>query len=128
MQQFFKKSAVMAILTVLCISGWSFAADEGANPPPPPGGLHLLMKYQMDNLMAEVMSEISEQDLETVQSELEKSDPFTLLQNYGLDESKFHSAMKEKMIELVNTVKSNGQITQVQAEEVIEDINTHSAP
>jgi hypothetical protein len=85
------------------------------------------MKYQMENLMVEVISGISKKEVETIQSDLENSDPKTLLESYGLDENKFHSAMNEKMIELVNTAKSNGQITQAQAEEVIEDINTHNA-
>ncbi|MDO9264943.1 MAG: hypothetical protein Q7U02_13325 [Desulfosalsimonadaceae bacterium] len=132
MKAFQKVSMMVVVVSVILVSGWAFASDPGfgdqhaqKNPPPPPNiGIHLLVKYEMDNMAVNVIAELTGQPVETIQASLAESDMRTLLEANVVNETLFRAAMKEKMLELVNEALANGRITQTQADEIIEKINT----
>ena len=132
MKAFQNVSMMVVVVSVVLVSGWAFAADPGfgdqhaqKNPPPPPNiGIHLLVKYEMDNMAINVIAGLTGQPVETIQASLAESDMRTLLEANVVNETLFRAAMKEKMLELVNEALANGRITQTQADDIIEKINT----
>ena len=134
MKAFQKVSMMVVVVSVIFVSGWAVASDQGfgdqqaqKNPPPPPdSGIHLLLKYEMDNMAVNVIAELAGQPVETIQASLAESDMRTLLDANVVDKTLFRAAMKLKMVELVNEAVTNGRITQAQADLVIEKINSQS--
>jgi hypothetical protein len=132
MRQFAKASMTVAVIMGIFISGWAFAAgpppmgQRGQTNPPPPkdDGIHLLMKYEMENIAVNVIAGLTGQAVENIQADLEDSDMQTLLETYSVDEALFRNAMKMKMLELVNEAVASGRITQVQADAIIARIST----
>ena len=117
------KKQVGMMIGVLALVGIAFSGPASAQvtgqPQPPrkhPG--HFLVRALHDNVVMEVLTEITGKDADTVKADMQTLRMRALLESYGIDGEAFHSAMDAKMAELVNDAVSCGLITKEQASEI----------
>ncbi len=133
------KPKLISIVVCFCImgAGVAFAEETGKKikrkycRPPKHGhpGLAMLMRFQHDNIAAQVISGITGQSLETITEELNDSHLPEVLETYGVEPETFRSAMDQKVIQLINDAAEAGRITEYQGTEIIYKIeNRPSCP
>ncbi|QTA86066.1 hypothetical protein [Desulfonema magnum] len=87
----------------------------------------LLGRYLHDNMLAEAISEMTGEAIETVMEKLKEQHPRALLEAYEIDPETFRSVMDGKTITLAEKAAGCGIITEEQAAEIVEKIQSHAA-
>ena len=88
-------------------------------------GLALLVKYQMDNLVVQALSEISGQSVEELEAKLQDQRMPDLLKDSGVDRKSFHSVMRAKINNLVKQATNSGSITPEQEKDILDKMERH---
>ena len=86
------------------------------------GGLMLLAKYQQKNLMVQVLSEMTGQSADAIESKLKDQRMRTVMQELNIDRQLFRSAMQAKVSQRVKEAAANGTITAEQEKEILEKL------
>jgi hypothetical protein len=81
-------------------------------------GLGLLMKYQLENLRIQVLSEMAGQPTEAINSKLKDQRMRAVLDELNIDRQAFRTAMQEKVNQLIKQAAETGAIT-VEQEKLI---------
>ena len=84
--------------------------------------LSLLTRYQVKNLAAQTLSEMSGQPVEVIKQKLSNESPRVVMQELNIDRDAFQSSMHEKIRTLVNQAEENGSITPEQEREILAKI------
>lgn len=101
-------------------SGFSLPHRTGFGHGPPKHAGHFLARALHENVVLEVLTEMTGKDAETVKADIQTLRMRALLESYGIDRESFRLEMDAKMTVLVNKAASCGLITEVQASEIIE--------
>jgi hypothetical protein len=89
-------------------------------------GLQLLAKYQQENLMVQVLSEMTEQSAEAIQVKLKGQRMRTVMQELNIDRQVFHNAMQAKVKERINQAAADRTITPEQEKEILAKMKNHA--
>ena len=84
--------------------------------------LALLSRYQLKNLAAETLAEMSGQSVGTINQKFENQQPRVVMQELNIDREAFRTLMQEKIKGLVKQATANGSITPVQEGEILAKI------
>lgn len=130
-----KKLQKIIILSVVLISGVAlFAVAFADGDPGFKGrgfgkhhgnrglGLALLTKYQVKNLAAQTLSEMSGQPVKEITQKFEKERPRAVMQELNINRETFRAAMQEKVKGLVKQAEENGSITLEQKNNILAKI------
>ncbi len=90
------------------------------------GGLLLLAKYQQRNLMVQVLSEMTGQSTEAINTKLKEQRIRALMQGLNIDRQAFRTAMKAKVNERIKQAVANGNITPEQQKDILEKMENRS--
>ena len=82
-------------------------------------GLSLLTKYQMQNLMAQTLAEMTGQPVDVINQKFETQRPRIVMQESSVDREKFRTAMQSKVKALVEQAAENGSITPEQKNDIL---------
>lgn len=81
--------------------------------------LALLARYQVKNLAAQTLSEMSGQSVEKINQKLENQRPRSVVQELDIDHEAFQNAMQGKIRGLVRQAAENGSITPDQEKTIL---------
>jgi hypothetical protein len=123
MKKMQKIVVVGALLINLSLLG---LANAAAPPYHRGGGPDVLGKYLMENQMAQVLSEITKQPVETMRLKLKGEHLRDVLHEYKIDPEAFHNAMSIRMAALVNGLEKTGYITSDQRKDIIEKMESRA--
>ena len=84
--------------------------------------LSLLTRYQVKNLAAQTLSELSGQPVEVIKQRLSNERPRVVMQDLSIDKEAFQNSMHEKIRNLVNQAEDSGSITPEQEREILAKI------
>lgn len=101
-------------------SGFSPPQRTGFGHSPPKHAGHFLARAIHENVVLEVLTEMTGKDAATVKADMQTLRMRALLESYGIDKESFRLEMDAKMTELVNLAEECGLITEVQEAEIIE--------
>ena len=90
------------------------------------GGLQLLAGYQQKNLRVQVLSEMTNQSVETIQLKLKDQRMRSVMQELNIDRQAFRDAMQAKVRERIKQALTDGSITLEQEKEILAKMETHS--
>jgi hypothetical protein len=90
------------------------------------GGLQLLAGYQQKNLRVQVLSEMTNQSVETIQLKLKDQRMRSLMQELNIDRQAFRDAMQAKEREWIRQAVNDGSITSEQEKEILAKMETYS--
>jgi hypothetical protein len=90
------------------------------------GGLQLLAGYQQKNLRVQVLSEMTEQSVETIQLKLKDRRLGSVMQELNVDRQAFRDAMQAKERERIKQAVADGSITPDQEKEIIAKMETQA--
>ncbi|MGD8883348.1 MAG: hypothetical protein PVI82_15730, partial [Desulfobacterales bacterium] len=117
----------------MALSGPAFAGSQGKGHRQgfgfkgrPMGGLMLLARYQQENLMVQVLSEMTGQKPETIRTKLNDQRMRTVMQELDIDRQEFRSAMQAKVSEQVKQAVADGTITPQQEKDILEKMENRS--
>ena len=82
----------------------------------------LLAKYQQKNLMVQVLSEMTGQSADAIESKLKDQRVRTVMQELNIDRQLFRSTMQAKVSQRVKEAAANGTITAEQEKEILEKL------
>ena len=93
----------------IIISGLAFASDwgnrgsrkAGFHRPHKAFALMLLVKYQQKNLMVQTLSEMTDQSVESLETQLKDQRMHTIMQDLDIDREAFRTAMQAKISQRV---------------------------
>jgi hypothetical protein len=105
-----------------------FEGNEGFRPRPPKHAGCLLGKYIHDNMVMEVLSDLTGQVPETLAAELEEGHIRGVLEKYQIDPETFRTAMDEKTVAAAQKAFECGLITSEQLADLIEKMAEEPAP
>lgn len=120
----------VALVFTATIFAVAFAEDEpgygrkgfGKHRAHRESALSLLTRYQVKNLAAQTLSEMSGQPVEVIKQKFSNERPRDVMQELNIDREAFQSSMHEKIRTLVNQAKENGSITPEQEREILAKI------
>lgn len=132
-----KKIQTIIVASVLVmgmvLSGLAFADSQGKGHRQgfgfkgrPIDGLMLLARYQQKNLMVQVLSEMTGQKPETINTKLKEQHMRSVMQELGIDREAFRTAMRIKAIELIEKSAESGTITPEQAKDILAKMENRS--
>ena len=133
-----KKSQTILVTSVLVIgivfSGFAIADNSGKSGRQgfgfkhrhKGGGLMLLAKYQQKNLMVQVLSEMTGQSADAIESKLKDQRMRTVMQELNIDRQLFRSAMQTKVSQRIKEAAANGTITVEQEKEILEKLENRA--
>ena len=90
------------------------------------GGLQLLAAYQQKNLRVQVLSEMTNQSVETIQLKLKDQRMRSVMQELNIDRQAFRDAMQAKERERIKQAVSDESITPEQEKEILAEMEMHA--
>ena len=128
-----KKMKLLVIVCALFIgagaASFGFAGTPDIDGTPPPkighpchhrgGGPNLLGRYLRENLMVEVVSQLSKQSADTVRQEMEGKPLPVVLDEYKIDPKTFHAAVEAKKTSQINQLVTDGYLSSDQGKAVL---------
>jgi hypothetical protein len=84
--------------------------------------LSLLTRYQVKNLAAQTLSELSGQPVEVINLKFSHERPRDVMQELNIEKEAFQSSMHAKITNLVKQAEENGSITPEQEREILAKI------
>ena len=121
----------IALALTATIIAVAFAEDEpgfgrkgyGKHRAHRDSALSLLTKYQVKNLAAQTLSEMSGQPVDVIKQRFSNERPRDVMQELNIDREAFKSSMHGKIRGLVNQAMENGSITPEQEKEILSKID-----
>lgn len=90
------------------------------------GGLHILTRYVMRNMMLQTLSEITREPVATLDQKLQPRNLRALLDEYKVDRAAFHTAMRARVNGLVEQLAEQGYLTPEQKKDVLENMEARA--
>ena len=90
------------------------------------GGLQLLAGYQQKNLRVQVLSEMTNQSVETIQLKLKDQRMRSVMQELNIDRQAFRDAMQAKERARIKQAVADGSITPEQEKEILAEMEMHA--
>ena len=90
------------------------------------GGLMLLAKYQQKNLMVQVLSEMTGQSAEAIETNLKGQRMRTVMRDLNIDRKAFRAAMQAKIRQRIISAAADGSITAEQEKKILEKMENRS--
>jgi len=84
------------------------------------GGAKHLLRNEMYNARIEALAEITGKDVDTIRTQLGSKSFYAIIQENDIDRSVFHEKMTVKVKALLQKAKSDGKITEDQADSMIQ--------
>jgi len=95
-------------------------SQKEMRPRPPQGPFQMFVKFQQDNIAAEVLAAITGQTVESITEAMQTQDMREIIESYEIDRETFETAMDEKAVAFIAKAVENGSITQAQADSIIQ--------
>jgi polyhydroxyalkanoate synthesis regulator phasin len=123
-----------AVLFCIVVSGAAMAADPQDHQFPK-GALHrphgnmgiiLLSRYMQKNLVTQVLSDLTEKPVGTLDQQLREQRLPAVLDEYRIDRESFRAAMRAKMHQLVRQLAANGFLTAEQEKDFVEKMENQA--
>ncbi|MGA7878704.1 MAG: hypothetical protein WCA08_23790 [Desulfoferrobacter sp.] len=83
------------------------------------GGPNLLGRYLHENMMVEVLCQLTEQTPETVKQQLKEEHLPAVLNEYKIDRERFHAAMQAKKTAQINQFVADGYLSSDQGKAIL---------
>lgn len=88
-------------------------------------GMDFLERYMHENLMVQVLSEVTGQPPETIRQKIEERNIPAVFDEYKIDQDVFRKAMRAKTTSMIKKLTEDGFITAEQQKEIFERMEAH---
>lgn len=124
MKKMWKIILICSLIFNLSLMGLAGAADPPCHKKGG-GGPDVLGRYLVEYQVAQVLSEITKQPVETMRLKLKGRRLPDVLHVYKIDPEAFHAAIRIRMAALVSDLEKGGYITSDQRKDILEDMQNH---
>ncbi|MCK8601465.1 hypothetical protein [Desulfoferrobacter suflitae] len=127
---------VVACVALIGATAWSGLHAAGTLDGPgkfmkygchrPDGGSNSLGKYLQENMMVDVLAQLTKQPVETVRQQVREKHFKALLHEYNVDRETFRAEMRAKKIAQINQLVTDGYLSADQGKAIVDKMEARA--